>query len=1016
MTKRDDIKKILLIGAGASKIGGAGELSYMAEDAAARLSELGYETVILNPDSQLVNEIPHSRLYQEPLDIETLEKIIDTERPDCVLPIFGGKIAMTLCHELAVSGILSKYDIKQPGVSMYATECSEDAVKFKNIMDSLAIQTNAGTIVHSLSEAEAAAEKYNYHVVIRAPYSTYSNTNSLVFNKEELKRFIEPVLNSSLSGAALISEALINRNEFEFEVMRDSKNNVITLASIENINPLDVHSGDSAIVSPVVTLTEKEYKKMEDAAYRIVEAMQIVGFADIRFSKNPETGRWVVIKVTPYVTKITSFASDVKGIDIAKIATDIIFGASLSEIPYKDGTMLDYCENRSYSAVRTPVFPFSSFPDAVDILDTKMRSVGSAVGIGENFSEALQKSLRASGIYGLGHPEKVTKEELLTRLITPSSLDLKYIYEALRRSASIEEISKITCINEYFIKEIHELLLTENRLLKYRGRLPSEPVLMKAKKCGFSNKYIADILSISKRDILELLGDIEPQKAAIKISDTAYSLTYNNAAQAEKLGGKTALIIGAGPTKIGCMGEARYAAVLASHSLKAHGYKTIYMNPEKIADNLFDRTYCEPITIEDVIEVCKIEKPDVIITDFAGANAGYITKALEDNGFSVSGANADIYNILADKARFRALAEKIGVAAPRTELSHDLDEALAIAENIGYPVLLSYNGTNKTVYSSGEMLMFIERLELNEENPIRIENFLYNAIEYEIDAVCAKGETFIPEIIEHIESAGINSEDAAGVIPPRSLSSEEFESICTYSKKLAAELEISGLINIRFAIDHGKIYLLGASVGASSTLPFVSKICKTDMVDFAITAILDNTLPEKAIPFPDHFGIREVVCPWDIFDECDPILGPEMHATGSVISVDDTFGKAFSKAQDAAGSPLPKSGKVFINLNEHDKIYLAKLCREFIGAGFEVLTPSEHYTELKAEGIKAERIKRIREGRPNIGDALINGEVAIVVNTAADDHEIRRAAIKQSIAYMTTVSAAFAAVDGIKSI
>lgn len=1019
MAKREDINKVLVIGAGAVNIGGAGQLDFMANRALQKIRSMGYKTVIINPDAQAVSNNPGSAdaVYAEPLNIETIKKIIIKERPDCILPVFGGKIAMTLCHELAVTGVLSEYGIKVAGVPVYAMECCEDAVKFKNIMDSLGIATHEGIVVHTVEEAERAAQKYNYHVVIRSPYSIYSNTNSLVFNKEELKRFVEPVLNSSLSASALISEALIERNEYEFEVMRDSKNNMITIASVENINPLDVHSNDSAIVSPAVTLSEKEYKQMENAAYRIVEAMQIVGFADVRFAKDPKDGSWVVVKVTPFLSRITSYAADINGIDMAEAASEVIFGASLTEIICNGKTMAEYKEKKDCYAVRVPVFPFDAFPDAIDILDTKMRSVGSALGIGKSFREALHKALRGAEQYGLGLLKKMSKEDLLSRLITPSSKDLCYIYEALRKSASVEEISSITCIDEYFVKEMQELLLMENRLLKYRGRIPVEPVIIKAKKEGFSDKYIGKILSVDEKDIRNNLVDIEAEKNVIKINNKSFSITYHTAEKPERLEGKTALIVGGGSNSIGRSSELKFAAVMGAKALKKLGYKTIYINPGDVSEESFDRVYIEAISEEDVIKVCSIEKPDVIITQFAGKKSESITKALEDNGFKAAGVTGRSYDLISDEIIFREMVSNLGIWTPKSEISTDIDEALAIAENIGYPVsvLSSTETVGKTIYTSGEMLIYLEMAEISEEKPVKIENFLFSAIECEIDAIVCGGKIYIPEMMEHIESAGINSGDSACVIPPRNISEKQKTTIYQYAESFVRELGISGCINMQFAVDKDKIYLLKVSLGASRTLPFVAKMCGIDMIESAVLAMLNGKPEMGAIKNSGMTGVKEVICPWNVFDECDPIMGPNMHSTGSVMTLGNTFGEAFFKSQEAVDSKLPLEGSVFINLSERDNKYLVKLCKEFISAGFKIFTTMEHFKELRRVGIKSERVKRISEGRPNIQDSIINGEVDIVVNTALGDSYIRRSVIRNSIAYMTTAASAFAAVSGIKA-
>lgn len=1013
MAIRQDVKKILMLGAGAVRLDGIGTLDFMAYSAAKKLCDMGYDVVIINPDAETLANAPGETIsvYSEPLCVDSAEKIIEKEKPDAILPVFGGKPAMTLCHLLAASGILSKYSIKPLGVSLYAMECCEDPVRFKTIMDMLGIATNEGIVVHTLEEAERAAKGFSYHVVIRSPYSTHSSANSLVFNKEDLKKFIEPLLNSG--APALISEALIEYNEYEFEIIRDAENNIMTLASVENINPLDVHSSDSVVVTPAVTITEEEYKRLENAAFRIAEALQPVGIMDVRFAKNPKNGEWVVIKVTTSISKLAGFAADSKGLKLAQIAAAVIMGEPLADISELSG----YCEKKDYYSVKVPVFPFDSFPDAIDILDTKTRSAGASEGIGKTFCEALNKALRASGCFGLGTRCTADKEELLRRLITPSSMDLHYIYEAFRKGASVEEISRITCIDKYFVSQIQELLLTENRLLKYRAHVPVEPVLLRAVKSGFSEKYIAELLSVGEEAVRCAVSDEVPKKSAIKIGKNSFSLTYNTADSPEATKGRSALIIGGGANKIGQSTELGFAAVAASRALRKKGYKTIYINPTNIIDDEFDRAYLEAVTAEDVLSVCRIENPEVIILQAAGVYAEELAAALENSGFTVSGADSKAYKALSDKKLLRELCEKLEIPTPRTELSTDMDEALAIAESIGYPIWVSDKSSvmGKTIYASGEMLNYLESSGISEENPVRVENFLFSAAECEIDAVCTKESVFIPEIMEHIESAGINSGDSACVIPPRSITEADKKTIYAYAKRLAKELNISGCINMRFAADNDKIYLMGATIGASRTLPFVSKMCQTDLAGLGALAAAGEKIDAKAPKKLENVGVKEAVCPWEVFGECDPILGPDMRSTGSVMSVSKTFAEAYSKAQEAAGSKLPLGKNVYINLDERDKKHLLGLCREFISAGFGILTTAEHKKELEENGISAEMVKGLDGGRPNIGDAIINGQVDIAVNTAPCDSNIRRLVIRNSVAYMTTVSAAYAAAAGIKA-
>ena len=1046
MSARNDIKKILIIGSGPIIIGQACEFDYSGTQACKALKKLGYQIVLVNSNPATIMTDPEMAdiTYIEPLNIDTLTKIIEKERPDALLPNLGGQTGLNLSLELNKKGVLDKYSVKVIGVNIDAIERGEDRIEFKNTMKKLGIGMPKSEAVYTIEEAERVASELGYPVVIRPAYTMGGTGGGHVYNVEELRTVASRGLSASIIGQILIEESVFGWEELELEVVRDSKNQMITVCFIENVDPMGVHTGDSFCTAPMLTISKELQNKLQELSYKIVEAIEVIGGTNIQFAHNPKDGRIVIIEINPRTSRSSALASKATGFPIALISAQLATGITLDELPYwKDGTLNKYIPSGDYVVVKFPRWAFEKFKNVEDKLGTQMRAVGEVMSIGKNFKEAFGKALRSleNGRYGLGFAKqfnKKTKDELLELLTFPSSERYYIIYEAIRKGATIDEINKKTFIKEYFLTEIKELVDIEEEILKYKGKNLPDELLKKAKENGFSDKYIALLISVEEEKIRnkkEALG-IKENWQIVPVSGTEkgayYYSTYLASDEVSVDNKKKVMILGGGPNRIGQGIEFDYCCVHAAFELKRLGYEPIMINcnPETVSTDYdtSDKLYFEPLTVEDVLSIYKKENPIGVIVQFGGQTPLNIAKQLEEEGVNILGTSCDSIDLAEDRERFSEIMNKLNIPMPKSGMAGSLKDAEEIANKIGYPLIVrpSYvlGGRGmEIVHEEKALIKYVENaIDLSPERPILIDKFLENAVEAEADAISDGTNIFIPSIMEHIEYAGIHSGDSACVIPPITLSEKIKETIRDYTKKIAIELKVTGLINIQFAVYNDTVFVLEANPRASRTVPLVSKVCNIYMAKIATGVmvskkITDYNLTEKPTK---HFGVKEAVFPFNMFTEVDPLLGPEMRSTGEVLGMADNFGLAFYKAQVAAKQSLPLSGNVLLSVSKRERPEVLKVANEFIKLNFKIYATEGTRDFLKENGIESELIYKLHEDRPNINDRIINGEIHLIINTPLgilseyDDSFIRKNAIRYGIPYITTIAAGLAAAKGIE--
>jgi len=1055
MPKRTDIRKILIIGSGPIIIGQACEFDYSGTQACKALRKLGYEIVLVNSNPATIMTDPGiaDATYIEPLNLERLTQIIDKERPDALLPNLGGQSALNLCSELAKAGILEKYNVQVLGVKVDAIERGEDRIAFKETMNRLGIETPRSMPAYTVEEAEKIALELGFPVVVRPAYTMGGTGGGLVYNIEELRQVANRGIQASMVDQILVEESVLGWEELEVEVVRDTKNQMIAVCFIENIDSMGVHTGDSVCAASMLTISPELQERLKDYAFRIVEAIEVIGGTNVQFAHDPETDRVVIIEINPRTSRSSALASKATGFPIAFISAMLSVGITLDEIPYYRGGTLDkYTPSGDYTVVKFPRWAFEKFKGAQDRLGTQMKAVGEVMSIGKTYKEALQKAVRSLevGRYGLGFAKNFSDldlQELLELLVEPSSERQFIMYEALRKGADIEQLSRITHVKEWFIRQMKELVELEEEILKFRGSALPDELLIKAKKDGFADRYLAKLLGVSEQEIRSRrvkLGIVQEWEA-IPVSGVEnacyYHSTYNGSKNSEKPvpaseGNKPkVMVLGGGPNRIGQGIEFDYCCVHAAFALRDMGYETIIVNcnPETVSTDYdtSDRLYFEPLTVEDVLSIYQKEKPIGIIIQFGGQTPLNIATELSKAGVKILGTTPETVDMAEDRDLFRNMMEKLGIPMPESGMASTLDEALAIAEKIGYPLMVrpSYvlGGRGMEVIYDREMLekYVSEAAGVTPDRPLLIDKFLENAIEAEADAIADGSNTFVPAVMEHIELAGIHSGDSACVIPPISLKPEHIDTISEYTRKIANELKVVGLMNIQYAVYNDRVYVLEANPRASRTVPLVSKVCNISMAYLATEIILAVEKGSRS-PVLDlkrrkitHFGVKEAVFPFNMFHEVDPLLGPEMRSTGEVLGIANSFGLAYFKAQEATQVPLPTEGAVLMSIADKDKIYLLDIARKFSELDFEIIATEGTYNYLTENGIKCRKVKKMYEGRPNIVDLILNGEIQLIVNTPSgkqsqyDDSYIRKSAIRYNIPYITTMTAALASVKGI---
>ncbi len=1053
MSKKQDIHKVLIIGSGPIIIGQACEFDYSGTQACKALKKLGYEIVLVNSNPATIMTDPGTAdvTYIEPLNLERLTQIIEKERPDALLPNLGGQSGLNLCSELAKAGVLDKYGVQVIGVQVDAIERGEDRIEFKHTMDSLGIEMARSEVAYSVDEAVAIADKLGYPVVLRPAYTMGGAGGGLVYNVEELKTVVARGLQASIVGQVLVEQSILGWEELELEVVRDSKNNIITVCFIENIDPLGVHTGDSFCSAPMLTIPEKVQKRLQEKSYKIVEAIQVIGGTNVQWAHDPVTDRDIVIEINPRTSRSSALASKATGFPIALVSAMLASGLTLDEIPCgKYGTLDKYVPDGDYVVIKFARWAFEKFKGVEDKLGTQMRAVGEVMSIGKTYKEAFQKAIRSLeiGRYGLGFAKDFhskTKKELLKLLHTATSERQFIMYEAIRKGATTEELYELTRIKPYFIEQMRELVEEEEELLKGRGSVPAPEALRKAKQDGFSDRYLGQILEVSEDEIRKARTAIGVTEAweGVHVSgtkDSAYYYSTYNAPDKSTVNTDRPkiMILGGGPNRIGQGIEFDYCCVHAAIALKKLGFETIIVNcnPETVSTDYdtSDKLYFEPLTLEDVLSIHEKEKPVGVIAQFGGQTPLNLAADLEKNGVRILGTSPEIIDLAEDRDRFRAIMEKLEIPMPEAGMAVNVDEALEIAEKIGYPVMVrpSYvlGGRGmEVVHDPESMKEYMQAaVGVTPDRPILIDRFLHHAMECEADAICDGTHAFVPAVMEHIELAGVHSGDSACILPSLNISEENVKTIKDYTKKIAEEMHVCGLMNMQYAIEDGKVFVLEANPRASRTVPLVSKVCNIQMVQLA-TQVITEELTGTPSPVPQlkekkfhHYGVKEAVFPFNMFQEVDPLLGPEMRSTGEVLGLASNFGEAFYKAEEATQTPLPLEGTVLISVSDRDKPEVVQVARGFYEDGFKILATGRTCDMIREAGIPAEKIKKLQEGRPNVYDAIANGQVQLIVNTPSgkesrfDDSYIRKAAVKGKIPYMTTMAAAIATTEGIRKV
>ena len=1050
MPKREDINKVMIIGSGPIIIGQACEFDYSGTQACKALRKLGYEIVLVNSNPATIMTDPEIAdvTYIEPLNVNRLEQIIEKERPDAVLPNLGGQSGLNLCAELASQGILDKYNVQVIGVQVDAIERGEDRIEFKKSMDAIGVEMARSQVSYSVEEALAIADDLGYPVVLRPAYTMGGAGGGLVYNKEELKTVCARGLQASRVGQVLVEESILGWEELELEVVRDSEGNMITVCFIENIDPMGTHTGDSFCSAPMLTISEELQKRLQEQAYRIVESVKVIGGTNVQFAHDPVSDRIVVIEINPRTSRSSALASKATGFPIALVSAMLAAGLTLRDIECgKYGTLDKYVPDGDYVVIKFARWAFEKFKGVEDKLGTQMRAVGEVMSIGKTYKEAFQKAIRSleTGRYGLGYAKDYntkSKDELLLLLNTPSSDRHFIMYEALRKGATVDEIFNITKVKHYFIEQMKELVMEEEELARKKGSLPSDEQLISAKKNGFSDKYLSQILDIPEADIRNKrisLGVTEAWEG-VHVSGTPdsayYYSTYNaedkNPVNTDK---KKIMILGGGPNRIGQGIEFDYCCVHASLALKKLGFETIIVNcnPETVSTDYdtSDKLYFEPLTLEDVLSIYNKEKPLGVIAQFGGQTPLNLAAELEKNGVKILGTSPSVIDLAEDRDLFRAMMDKLEIPMPEAGMATTVDEALKIANQIGYPVMVrpSYvlGGRGmEVVYDDESLSDYMQAaVGVTPDRPILIDRFLNHAMECEADAISDGTHAFVPAVMEHIELAGVHSGDSACIIPSVHISEENVTTIKEYTKKIAEEMHVKGLMNMQYAIENGKVYVLEANPRASRTVPLVSKVCNIRMVPLATDIITSDItgrpspvagLKQQNIPY---YGVKEAVFPFNMFPEVDPLLGPEMRSTGEVLGLSTYYGEAFFKAQEATQTKLPLKGTVLISVNRKDKPEVVEIDHMFAEEGFHILSTLKTNEIINIDGIEAELVKKLHEGRPNILDLITNGKIDLMINSPVgkdsvhDDSYLRKAAIKAKVPYMTTIAAAKATIKGI---
>ena len=1066
MPKRTDLHSILLIGSGPIVIGQACEFDYSGTQACKALKEEGYRVILVNSNPATIMTDPDfaDRTYIEPLTRPVLEKIIERERPDALLPTIGGQTGLNLAIDLAEGGVLDRYGVELIGAKLPAIKKAEDRDLFKAAMERIGLDLPRSGYSHSLEEAYALRETLGLPLIIRPSRTLGGAGGGIVQTPQEFQAIVEWGLQASPTHEVLVEESIAGWKEFELEVMRDTQDNVVIICSIENFDPLGVHTGDSITVAPAQTLTDKEYQLMRDAALRIIREIGVdTGGSNIQFAVHPETGRLVVIEMNPRVSRSSALASKATGFPIAKIAAKLAVGYTLDEIPndITRETPASFEPTIDYVVVKVPRFTFDKFPQTRDLLGPQMKSVGEAMSIGRTFKEALQKALRSLEIDSYGFEStngsvETPLDAMRASLQTPNAQRLWYVAEALRLGMGVDELYRLSKIDPWFLDNIVQIIECENEIRQARasgeaaesaaqpaGIVAAFPpgLLRRAKQMGFSDVHLGRLLGVSEGDVRaerERLDVIPVYKtvdtcAAEFVAHTPYLYsTYEGEDESQPTDRKKVIILGGGPNRIGQGIEFDYCCVHAAFALKEDGFEAIMVNcnPETVSTDYdtSDKLYFEPLTLEDVLSIVRREQPYGVIVQFGGQTPLKLAVPLERAGVPILGTPPDAIDRAEDRERFKLLLEQLGLRQPANGTARSVEEAVAIAQDIAYPVLVrpSYvlgGRAMELVYDEASLRRYMrEAVSVSAERPVLIDKFLDDATEVDVDALSDGRQVVVGGIMEHIELAGVHSGDSACSLPPRTLSAAVQNEIRRQTTLLAQELGVVGLMNIQFAVKDQQVFLIEVNPRASRTVPFVSKSIGIPLAKIAARIMAGKTLDELGFTqevIPDHVNVKEAVFPFIKFPGVDTILGPEMKSTGEVMGVDQSFAMAFAKAQFAAGNILPETGKAFISVRNHDKHATLPIARQLVENGFSLVATRGTCAFLQQHELPVEMVKKVLEGSPHIVDALQAGSIDLVINTTEgaqsiqDSFSIRRSALECQVPYFTTVAGAEAAVEGI---
>jgi carbamoyl-phosphate synthase large subunit len=1047
MPKRTDIETVLIIGAGPIVIGQACEFDYSGAQACKALREEGYRVVLVNSNPATIMTDPETAdaVYIEPVDWRTVAKIIEKERPDVLLPTMGGQTGLNCALDLAREGVLKKFGVELIGASRAAIDMAEDREQFREAMNEIGLASPLSEIAHSMEDAHTIQEELGFPIVIRPSFTLGGSGGGIAYNKEEFEEIVSRGLDLSPTTEVLLEESVIGWKEFEMEVVRDRNDNCIIVCSIENLDPMGVHTGDSITVAPAQTLTDKEYQDLRDASFAVLRKIGVeTGGSNVQFAINPDDGRLLVIEMNPRVSRSSALASKATGFPIAKVAAKLAVGYTLDELRNDitgGATPASFEPTIDYVVTKIPRFNFEKFSGSNDRLTTQMKSVGEVMAIGRTFQESFQKALRGmeTGTTGLnqklvGPLSDEQLRDLHQELRMPGPDRLLYLADAMRLGIADEELSALSGIDPWFVAQISDLVRAETELReKSIGELTIEH-LRGLKRKGFGDLRLAELLKCSEQDVRDrrLALGIRPvfkrvdTCAAEFATSTAYLYsTYEDECEADPGDGRKIMILGGGPNRIGQGIEFDYCCVHAALALREAGYETIMVNcnPETVSTDYdtSDRLYFESVTFEDVMAIIDIEKPTGVIVQYGGQTPLKLARSLEAAGAPIIGTSPDSIDLAEDRERFQKLVEKLGIQQPPNGTVRNEKEALEVAKNVGYPLIVrpSYvlgGRAMEIVFNDEDLIGYLEdAVQVSNDSPVLLDRFLDLAVEVDIDAICDGEQVFVAGVMEHIEQAGVHSGDSGCCLPPNTLSEEIQADLKRQVVDLALALNVKGLMNTQFAIQNGSIFILEVNPRASRTVPFVSKAIGLPIAKIAARVMGGETLSDQGVQGerrPPFFSVKESVFPFNKFPESDPILGPEMRSTGEVMGSGRSFGEAYAKAQLASGVLLPTSGTALLSVRDQDKPAAAELARELIDRGFEIVATHGTASALEAEGIACQRANKVHEGRPHIVDMIKNHEITLIVNTTEgkqaihESHSIRSEAVHQKVTYYTTVSAA----------